>query len=231
MPYRAPELFTVNSRVNIDERTDVWVSHDLTSFIKYRFILLYAIDEDLKNWYTYNETNKFGKLEDAVLWNPKISIAFWEKSQIKIPHITVPYWPLYWIHSLFFIFQSLGCLLYALCFYHSPYDAVYERGDSVALAVQSGSKSVRFPGNSTFSSGLRDLIILMLNAEFRDRPFLAEIISRIQILMEVNEERLWYLWLQECERIFYSISTIAFSYFDSNRMYVPGKHFLLHTPT
>jgi hypothetical protein len=60
----------------------------------------------------------------------------------------------------------------------------------VALAVQSGSKSVRFPGNSTFSSGLRDLIILMLNAEFRDRPFLAEIISRIQILIEVNEERL-----------------------------------------
>lgn len=67
MPYRAPELFTVNSRVNIDERTDVWVSHDLTSFIKYRFILLYAIDEDLKNWFAYNETNKFGKLEDAVL--------------------------------------------------------------------------------------------------------------------------------------------------------------------
>ena len=91
----------------------------------------------------------------------------------------------------FFVkFQSLGCLLYALCFYHSPYDAVFERGDSVALAVQSGSKSVRFPGNSTFSSGLHDLIILMLNAEFRDRPFLAEIISRIQILIEVNEERL-----------------------------------------
>jgi serine/threonine kinase 16 len=87
-------------------------------------------------------------------------------------------------------FQSLGCLLYALCFYHSPYDAVYERGDSVALAVQSGSKNVRFPGNTTFSAGLRDLIILMLNPEFRDRPFVAEIINRVQLLMEVDEDRL-----------------------------------------
>jgi|FrelakmetLWP11LW_1041352.scaffolds.fasta_scaffold135715_1 serine/threonine kinase 16 len=87
-------------------------------------------------------------------------------------------------------FQSLGCLLYALCFYHSPYDAVYERGDSVALAVQSGSKNVRFPGNTIFSAGLRDLIILMLNPEFRDRPFVAEIINRVQLLMEVDEDRL-----------------------------------------
>lgn len=31
--------------------------------------------------------------------------------------------------------QSLGCLLYALCFLKSPFEAVHERGDSVALAV------------------------------------------------------------------------------------------------
>ena len=33
---------------------------------------------------------------------------------------------------------SLGCLLYAMMCGHSPYDPVYERGDSVALAVQAG---------------------------------------------------------------------------------------------
>ena len=42
--------------------------------------------------------------------------------------------------------QSLGCTLYALCFYESPFDAVYQRGDSVALAVISGS--VNIPNSS-----------------------------------------------------------------------------------
>jgi hypothetical protein len=92
----------------------------------------------------------------------------------------------------FYYFQSLGCLLYAMCFYRSPYDDVYSRGDSVALAVQSGSRNVRFPGNCAYSSGLRDLIILMLNAEFRDRPFIDEVVSRVQVLIEANEERLWF---------------------------------------
>ena len=39
----------------------------------------------------------------------------------------------------FFEFQSLGCILYALCYFKSPFDAVYERGDSVALAVISAN--------------------------------------------------------------------------------------------
>lgn len=40
-------------------------------------------------------------------------------------------------------FQSLGCLLYALCFFSSPFDEVHERGDSIALAVQ--SEKLNFP--------------------------------------------------------------------------------------
>ncbi|PAV69254.1 hypothetical protein WR25_20183 [Diploscapter pachys] len=35
---------------------------------------------------------------------------------------------------------SLGCCLYALCYFQSPFDAVYEKGNSIALAAQSPNK-------------------------------------------------------------------------------------------
>lgn len=44
---------------------------------------------------------------------------------------------------------SLGCLLYAMCYFKSPFDAVYERGDSVALAVISGK--IDFPEDTPYS--------------------------------------------------------------------------------
>jgi hypothetical protein len=45
---------------------------------------------------------------------------------------------------------------------------VYERGDSVALAVQSGT--VQFPASpDPFSTGLRDLVIRMLNLDWSFR--------------------------------------------------------------
>ncbi|KYN35798.1 Serine/threonine-protein kinase 16 [Trachymyrmex septentrionalis] len=68
MPYRAPELFNVESYCMVDERTDIW---------------------------------------------------------------------------------SLGCILYALCYFKSPFDTVYERGDSVALAVMSAH--VKFPEDTPYN--------------------------------------------------------------------------------
>lgn len=44
---------------------------------------------------------------------------------------------------------SLGCVLFAICFFKCPYDVIYEKGDSVALAVLSGN--VIFPSNSPYS--------------------------------------------------------------------------------
>lgn len=44
---------------------------------------------------------------------------------------------------------SLGCVLYAICFFKCPYDHIYEKGDSVALAVLNGN--VDFPDDSPFS--------------------------------------------------------------------------------
>lgn len=45
---------------------------------------------------------------------------------------------------------SLGCVLYAICFFKCPFDAVYEKGDSVALAVLSGN--IVFPEDSPYST-------------------------------------------------------------------------------
>jgi serine/threonine kinase 16 len=41
---------------------------------------------------------------------------------------------------------SLGCLLYAICFFKSPFDETYIRGDSIPLAALNGK--VTFPTNS-----------------------------------------------------------------------------------
>lgn len=43
----------------------------------------------------------------------------------------------------------MGCILYALCYFKSPFDAVYERGDSVALAVMSAH--VTFPDDNLYN--------------------------------------------------------------------------------
>lgn len=44
---------------------------------------------------------------------------------------------------------SLGCVLYAICFFKCPYDIIYEKGDSVALAVLNGN--IDFPVDSPYS--------------------------------------------------------------------------------
>ncbi|XP_034238681.1 serine/threonine-protein kinase 16 [Thrips palmi] len=96
MPYRAPELWNVESYCIIDERTDIW---------------------------------------------------------------------------------SLGCLLYAMCYFKSPFDAVYERGDSVALAVISGT--VHFPENTPFSEDIHDLILFMLRVNPMERPYIYSVIEKV----------------------------------------------------
>ncbi|XP_022908829.1 serine/threonine-protein kinase 16 [Onthophagus taurus] len=99
MPYRAPELFNVESYCVIDERTDIW---------------------------------------------------------------------------------SLGCLLYALCFFKSPFDIVYERGDSVALAVLSGN--IPFPEDSPYSQDVIDLIRYILRINPSERPFIYTVMEKTQFL-------------------------------------------------
>ena len=51
-----------------------------------------------------------------------------------------------WPSCLYFPLQSLGCTLYAMAYKESPFEKVYQRGDSIALAVM--SDTVRFPTNT-----------------------------------------------------------------------------------
>uniref|UniRef100_A0A1B6GUE7 non-specific serine/threonine protein kinase n=2 Tax=Proconiini TaxID=565685 RepID=A0A1B6GUE7_9HEMI len=100
MPYRAPELFHVESYCMIDQRTDIW---------------------------------------------------------------------------------SLGCVLYAMCYYKSPFDAVYERGDSVALAVISAN--VTFPEITPYPEEMHQLISLMLKVNPMERPYIYTVIEKTQDLL------------------------------------------------
>lgn len=106
MPYRAPELWNVESYCIIDERTDIW---------------------------------------------------------------------------------SLGCLLYAMCYFKSPFDAVYERGDSVALAVLSGT--VNLPENSPFPEDMHELIHFMLRVNPMERPYIYSVIEKVTDLIAKFETR------------------------------------------
>ena len=73
-------------------------------------------------------------------------------------------------------------------------EAVYERGDSVALAVQSGT--IQFPKENGVGGvenkchqGLRDLIVGMTNLDINFRLDINSVIERVQALQEEAEEK------------------------------------------
>ena len=70
-----------------------------------------------------------------------------------------------------------------MMYYQSPYDAVYERGDSVALAVQAGK--INFD-SSQFSKDLEQLVIEMTNVNINFRINIESVIEKVEILMNKN---------------------------------------------
>jgi len=75
---------------------------------------------------------------------------------------------------------SLGCLLYAMLYKKSPFDLVYERGDSVALAVISGK--IYFPSDS--NEDINNLIKVMLTVDRFKRPFIDTVLESIKVIDE-----------------------------------------------
>jgi len=81
---------------------------------------------------------------------------------------------------------SLGCLLYAMMFYQSPYDPIYERGDSVALAVQSGK--ISFPASSgQYSQELLNLVMQMTNVDINFRIRIESVIEKVEQLQLMGD--------------------------------------------
>ncbi|VDM52846.1 unnamed protein product [Angiostrongylus costaricensis] len=81
---------------------------------------------------------------------------------------------------------SLGCCLYALCYFVSPFDLVYEKGDSVALAVQSPGK-IQYPDVKLFDKHLIDVMRRLLVVEPSQRLSLEEAVNMLTLL-ETNSK-------------------------------------------
>uniref|UniRef100_A0A2C9K6T6 non-specific serine/threonine protein kinase n=1 Tax=Biomphalaria glabrata TaxID=6526 RepID=A0A2C9K6T6_BIOGL len=82
---------------------------------------------------------------------------------------------------------SLGCVLYALAYLESPFEAAYQRGDSLALATMAGK--INFPENSSYSSNIPEIISWMLKPKACERPFIDQVIERIKGVQHVDENR------------------------------------------
>jgi serine/threonine kinase 16 len=76
-------------------------------------------------------------------------------------------------------------VLFALCYFKSPYDFVYEKGDSVNLAVISGT--VHFPEETPFDEDVHDLILFMLKVNPAERPFIDNVLERSRHLQNKIE--------------------------------------------
>ncbi|XP_022080017.1 serine/threonine-protein kinase 16-like isoform X2 [Acanthaster planci] len=82
---------------------------------------------------------------------------------------------------------SLGCTLYNMAFQQSPFEPVYQRGDSLHLAVL--GRNFKFPGNSRYSTALHELISSILVVEVIERPSVTWIIEQLDIMLQEVEHR------------------------------------------
>ncbi|KAE8581439.1 hypothetical protein XENTR_v10024794 [Xenopus tropicalis] len=79
---------------------------------------------------------------------------------------------------------SLGCVLFSMMFGEGPYDMIFQKGDSVALAVQN---NITVPANERYSQGLQTLLCSMMVVNSQERPFISTIISHVEALQPIVE--------------------------------------------
>ncbi|CAG9857577.1 unnamed protein product [Phyllotreta striolata] len=80
---------------------------------------------------------------------------------------------------------SLGCVLYAMMYFKSPFDIVYEKGDSVNLAALSGT--VSYPGETPFCEDMHELVRFCLKVDPSQRPFIDAVIEKAKEAMNKIE--------------------------------------------
>ena len=68
-----------------------------------------------------------------------------------------------------------------MMYYESPYDPVFARGDSVALAVQAGK--ISFEPSIYYSEELRDLVSQMTIVDVEFRTNIDSVMEKVEILM------------------------------------------------
>ncbi|XP_074659349.1 serine/threonine-protein kinase 16-like [Tubulanus polymorphus] len=83
---------------------------------------------------------------------------------------------------------SLGCTLYSLAFLESPFEQVYQRGDSLALAAIGGN--IKYPNSHIYSEELINLIRCMLVVDLEQRPFIDTVIQHVDNLLIAMENRI-----------------------------------------
>uniref|UniRef100_A0A8C8RF75 Serine/threonine-protein kinase 16 n=1 Tax=Pelusios castaneus TaxID=367368 RepID=A0A8C8RF75_9SAUR len=74
---------------------------------------------------------------------------------------------------------SLGCVLYCMMFGEGPYDMIFQKGDSVALAVQN---PLRVPPSSRYSAALGQLMSSMLAVNPQERPHISRLLEQLEAL-------------------------------------------------
>ncbi|XP_027012377.1 serine/threonine-protein kinase 16 [Tachysurus fulvidraco] len=74
---------------------------------------------------------------------------------------------------------SLGCVLYCMMMLEGPYDLVFQKGDSVALAVQN---PVAIPQSCSYSEGLQTLLSSVMVTNPQERPNIDWVLERVRNL-------------------------------------------------
>ncbi|XP_025933767.1 serine/threonine-protein kinase 16 [Apteryx rowi] len=72
---------------------------------------------------------------------------------------------------------SLGCVLYCMMFGEGPFDMIFQKGDSVALAVQN---PVAVPPDSRYSAALHRLLSSMLTVNPQERPHVTDVLDQLE---------------------------------------------------
>ncbi|NXS63264.1 STK16 kinase, partial [Brachypteracias leptosomus] len=75
------------------------------------------------------------------------------------------------------VLQSLGCMLYCMMFGEGPYDAIFQKGDSVALAVQN---PITMPPTTRYSAALQHLLSSMMTVNPQERPSIDEVLHQLE---------------------------------------------------